>query len=365
VVTFAVASGGGSVVGGGQVTDPTGTAAAGGWFLGNVPGPNTLTASAQGLQSVTFTATADAGLPVSLVAVSPTTQTAVAGATVTSPPSVVVRDVSGSPVAGVVVTFSVTAGGGSVVGSPATTNALGIATLASWTLGPLAGTNTVVASATGLPSATFSATGTAGLPATVVAFAGDNQAAVQGTAVTQQPTVKVTDSKGNPVAGIAVTFAVFAGGGSAVGLNQITDPVGLATVGGWTLGAGAPNTLRATVTGTSITGNPVNFTAQSATQIAISSASAGPITPGATVTITVQLQNASGVSVSLSGIPLTIAIATGAALNSTPTLPFTKTTTNGVVSFTFTHASGGGTARTFTVTGTGLFAATTTSITFN
>lgn len=42
VVTFTVASGGGSVVGGRQVTDATGTAAeVGGWFLGDVPGTNT------------------------------------------------------------------------------------------------------------------------------------------------------------------------------------------------------------------------------------------------------------------------------------------------------------------------------------
>jgi hypothetical protein len=55
----------------------------------------------------------------------------------------------------------------------------------------------------------------------VVATGGDNQAAVQGTAVPVQPSVRVTDAAGNPVAGIAVTFAVTAGGGSATGLNQV------------------------------------------------------------------------------------------------------------------------------------------------
>ena len=164
VVTFAVASGGGSVIGGRQVTDATGTASVGGWFLGDLPGPNTLTASAPGLPSVTFTATGDAGTAVTMVAVSVTTQMAVAGAQVADPPSVIVRDVSGIPVAGVVVTFAVTVGGGTVSDSAVTTNANGVATLTSWTLGVLAGVNTVTATSPGLPTVTFNATGTAGPP---------------------------------------------------------------------------------------------------------------------------------------------------------------------------------------------------------
>jgi hypothetical protein len=45
VVTFAVATGGGSVISGRQTTDAAGVAEAGGWFLGQTPGANTLTAS--------------------------------------------------------------------------------------------------------------------------------------------------------------------------------------------------------------------------------------------------------------------------------------------------------------------------------
>jgi hypothetical protein len=61
-VNFAVASGGGSIVGSRQVTDATGTAVVGGWFLGPIPGSNTLTASSSGLAPVTFTATGVAGV---------------------------------------------------------------------------------------------------------------------------------------------------------------------------------------------------------------------------------------------------------------------------------------------------------------
>ena len=175
--------------------------------------------------------------------------------------------------------------------------------------------------------------------------------------------MKVTDANGNGVAGASVTFALVQGGGSATGLNQTTDALGLASVGSWTLGSAAPNLLRATVTGTSIMGNPVTFTAQSATRIAISSAPAGPIALGTNFTITVQLQNAAGAPVALAGVSLTIAISSGGGtLNGTLTQ---TTNASGVASFTAINVTGAAGARTFTVTGTGLLSAATGSITFN
>lgn len=363
LVTFAVGTGGGSVVGSRQVTDATGTAAVGGWFLGPLPGANTLTASSQGLPTVTFTATGLAGAPVSMAAVSQTTQSAPIGTNVSDPPAVIVRDAQGIPVPGVVVTFNVTTGGGSVVGSPDTTNVNGIASLTSWKLGPLVGPNAVTATAPGLSSVTFNATGTAGAPATVVATTGNNQTAVQGTNVALRPTVRVADSSGNPVIGAVVTFAVTSGGGSATGLNQVTDTQGQAAVGSWTLGSSSPNTLRATVTGSGITGNPVTFTAQSATRIAITSAPAGPINLGTNFTVSVQLRDAVGAPVALAGVTLNIAIASGGGtLNGTLSR---VTDASGAVSFTLINVTGSAGARTFTVTGTGLIAATTASINFN
>jgi len=362
-VTFEVTAGGGSVVGSRQVTDATGTATVGGWFLGALPGTNTLRASVAGLSAVTFTATGTAGLPVSMAAASLTTQSAPAGTNVSDPPSVIVRDISGTPVSGVVVTFAVTAGGGSVTGSPATTNVNGIAALTAWKLGSAIGPNTVTATAPGLPSVTFNATAAAGVPANVVATTGNNQVAVQGAGVPVQPTVKVTDANGNAVVGAAVTFVVLSGGGAATGVNQVTDALGLAAVGGWTLGSGAPNTLRATVTGSGITGNPVTFTAQSATQITITAAPAGPLTLGTNFTVTVQLRNSAGAAVALPGISLTIAIASGAGtLNGTL---IRSTDATGVVSFTLLNVTGAAGARSFTITGAGLLPATTGSITFN
>jgi hypothetical protein len=82
------------------------------------------------------------------------------GASVTELPSVLIRDQNGTPEAGVPVTFSVTAGGGTLTGGTATTNASGIATVGSWTLGPGDGANTLTASSGSLSTVVFTACAT-------------------------------------------------------------------------------------------------------------------------------------------------------------------------------------------------------------
>jgi hypothetical protein len=111
------------------------------------------------------------------------------------------------------------------------------------------------------------------------------------------------------VSGAIVTFAVTSGGGSVTGATQATDAAGIARVGSWVLGSGAANRLTATVTGSNIAGNPVVFTAQSATAIATTTVPAGPITLGDPFSITVRLRDAAGDPVALAGVPLTIAVA--------------------------------------------------------
>jgi len=102
--------------------------------------------------------TAPGNAAASISANSSTALSAAPGGQVAELPSVIVRDASGNPIAGVAVTFAVTAGGGSVTGGHATSNSAGIATVGSWTLGPSQGANTLVAS-TGSLSVTFVATG--------------------------------------------------------------------------------------------------------------------------------------------------------------------------------------------------------------
>src|SRR5207249_2011359 len=130
------------------------------------------------------------------------------------------------------------------------TNASGIATLGSWTLGTSAGTNTLTATTSGLSPVTFTATGTAGSASSIVISAGDNQSAPVGTAVATRPAVFVRDQFNNPVANVAVTFAVASGGPCTTRFRQLTNASGIATLGSWTLGTSAgTNTLTATSSG--------------------------------------------------------------------------------------------------------------------
>jgi alpha-tubulin suppressor-like RCC1 family protein len=90
-------------------------------------------------------------------------QSAAPGASVALPPSVKVTDASTNPVADVQVAFAVASGGGSITGATQRTNASGIATVGSWTLGSTPGPNTLTATAVGLTGSpvTFTATATA------------------------------------------------------------------------------------------------------------------------------------------------------------------------------------------------------------
>lgn len=160
-ITFAIASGGGSLTGSSATTGSDGVATLGSWTLGTTAGANTVTASGDNLigSPITFSATGTAGAAVSLTKVSTDPQTTTINTAVSSPPSVKVVDQYGNGVPGQTVTFAVTSGGGAVTGAVRTTDSNGIATAGSWILGPVAGSNALTATRTGLTTVTFAATG--------------------------------------------------------------------------------------------------------------------------------------------------------------------------------------------------------------
>ena len=120
-------------------------------------------------------ATASASISVSLVITAPSiainagdNQVAMAGTAVAIAPSVVVRDGNGSPLPNATVVFQPTNGSGVVSGATATTDANGVASVGSWTLGPIANPDSVIATVSGPgfssanSSVTFGATGCTG-----------------------------------------------------------------------------------------------------------------------------------------------------------------------------------------------------------
>ena len=158
-------------------------------------------------------------VPHSLTKVSGDGQRGQVGAQLAAPFVVSVLDQDGSPLAGVVVTFSVTVGGETLSATIATTDANGRARSAL-TLGSEVGTNTVAATVAGLGTVTFTATATEQTPHSLTKVSGDNQEGPASTQLAELFVVSVLDQDGSPLAGVAVTFSVAAGGGK---LSSTTD----------------------------------------------------------------------------------------------------------------------------------------------
>lgn len=157
-VTWSVASGGGSITGATQTTAGNGVATLGSWTLGATPGPNSLTCTSTGLNTVTFDATGTGSAPSKLFIAAGNNQSALVGTAVSGPVCVSARDAQNNPVSGVVVTFGNVTGGGSITSPIQITDGSGIAQLGSWTLGASPGANTLTATAAGLNTLTFTAT---------------------------------------------------------------------------------------------------------------------------------------------------------------------------------------------------------------
>jgi len=248
VVTFAVGSGGGTLGATSVRTDATGQASTT-WTLGQAVGLQTVTATVGTLPAVTFNAVATAQAASTIAKVAGDAQTAAAGANVAVAPSVKVTDKFGNPVAGVLTTFSVASGGGSVTGAAANTDANGVATVGSWRLGTTVGTNTLTATASGLTPVTFTATSAAGAVTQVKIT---NTAPTLSIGQTFTLTAQALDANNNRVTNATITFTsdntAVATVGSASGLVTAVS-AGTATITASSNGINATQAV-------SVIGNP-------------------------------------------------------------------------------------------------------------
>jgi alpha-tubulin suppressor-like RCC1 family protein len=155
-IAWTVTSGGGSVTVLTQPTDSAGRARAL-WTLGTAMGANTLTASAAGLPTLTFNATA-LGAPASTITiVGGNNQSALVNQYVGDSITVRVEDAYGNTVVGAPISW-VASNGGTAQGKQATSGTGGIAS-ATWKLGAEPGPQTVRVTVNGR-SVTFNATAT-------------------------------------------------------------------------------------------------------------------------------------------------------------------------------------------------------------
>lgn len=157
VVRFSVVSGGGAVAGDVVTSNSAGIARVGAWIMGQRPGPNIVTASIGSLASVTFRANAVVGPPATLIKMEGDKQVGPPNSQTPLRPRVRVIDKFGNSAAGVLVTFSIVAGGGELSGAAVISDSLGDATLGSWRLGPRR-EQSIIARSANVAAQTFSAT---------------------------------------------------------------------------------------------------------------------------------------------------------------------------------------------------------------
>jgi subtilisin family serine protease len=97
-------------------------------------------------------------------------------------------------------------------------------------------------------------------PSDLVLVSGNNQVGAAGAPLALPISVRVNDKSGDPVSGIAVTFAVVAGGGAVQRASVTTDSRGLASTV-WTMGTAVGIASTATASAAGVSGSPLSFSA--------------------------------------------------------------------------------------------------------
>ena len=224
-VTFAVTAGDGTLSETTVTTNANGRAEST-LTLGPDDGTNTVSVSVAGIQSpVTFNAEGFR-TPTTLLKISGDTQNGAAGAVLTNPFVVEVRDDNGFALEEVLVTFTVTTGGGTLNTISTMTDANGRAE-SMLTLGRQPGQNTVTVTVAKLEPVTFIAIGEA-IPQTLTKSSGDEQRGLAGAQLVAPFVVEVRDQNDSAFPGAVVTFAVTAGDGTLSTTRTMTDANGRA-----------------------------------------------------------------------------------------------------------------------------------------
>jgi hypothetical protein len=263
-VTWAVATGGGSLGGTISTTDAAGKAQTT-LTLGVAVGSNTVTATSAGLTGspLTFNATGTAGTATKLVFSTQPTN-AVAGVNLSPAPVVQAQDANNNVVTSytapnIVVTISTNPGSATLGGTTSLAPTSGQSAFSTLNLNKI-GTGYVLTATSGSLTAAVS-NGfniTAAAAATIVADSGQAQSALAGAALANKIVGRVSDAFGNPVAGVSVTWGTPTLGGSLSGQTATTDANGFVKAT-WTLGAAGPQSV--TLTSAGLGGSPITFTA--------------------------------------------------------------------------------------------------------
>ncbi len=236
----------------------------------------TTTATKAGLvgSPVTFTSFAQVNGAYRIQKFANDSQTDTVLSTLGNPFRIHITDYQNNNVASYTVNWTVLAGGGSVGAPTSNTDGSGIAQITR-TLGATAGPQTARATVTGLVGSPITFTGIATHGQATV-FAINNQSDTAGVVnSTLGYGAKASDAHGNPVSGIAVAWAVVAGGGSNNPTSNSTAVNGVAVTTHTLGGSAGPDTVTATST-PALTGSPVFFAATITTAPLAAAVTVGP-----------------------------------------------------------------------------------------
>jgi adhesin/invasin len=184
-------------------------------------------------------------------------QTGVVGQALATPVTVVIVDQNGAPIANAVVGWTVVGAGGTVSVPTTQTDATG-STSVTWTLGTVAGVDSLTVLLQGGTSTTVTATAAAAGLTSITIVSGDAQSVSAGS-TTAPLIVKAADQFGNRVPNANITWMV-TGGGSLSSLSSVTDTNGQAQVTLTTDPSPATYAVTATAGGTAIASFTVNGT---------------------------------------------------------------------------------------------------------
>lgn len=245
VVTFAVTAGNGVVTPRIDTTDASGLAQTS-FRLGGALGVQTVAASFADLPEVSFIVNATTAPASKLVAIAGDAQTSKVGNTLISDLTVKVTDAFDNPKSGVPVAFVVVTGGGTVSSPTVLSDAQGISKV-KWTLGTVAGTQVLAASAGAIIPFSFTATATPEAASQILVLSGSGQTGTPGAPLSDSIVVKVADQFGNGVGGATVDWVAVAGNGTPSPSTTVSNSSGR-TATKWTIGTnGGPMTLQAKV----------------------------------------------------------------------------------------------------------------------
>lgn len=232
-----------SITGGGAIPDSSITNSRGlavaGWALGTrLDSVQVATATFAPLgASIVFAGRAELPADAVLSALRGNAQTDTIGAALSDTLVASIHLADGRPVVGLSVTWVERAGRGAVSPLLSRSDSLG-SVRALWTVGEMAGTDSVEALADSTHVALFTADVTPGNPVSVIPVRGNRQTAPASTTLPDSVAARVLDRAGNRVPGVGVTWAVVAGGGSIAPASDVTNAAGEVEAE-WTLGSSA------------------------------------------------------------------------------------------------------------------------------